>query len=106
MQAEFKATSAPALDKPKDLAGILTSLGENSVFFIDEIHRLKPVVEEMLYIAMEDNEIDWVIGQGPAARDHSYSDPPFYLDWSYYQGRAGCRAAVQPFRNLISDEFL
>ncbi|WP_319561250.1 Holliday junction branch migration DNA helicase RuvB [Marispirochaeta sp.] len=79
MQAEFKATSAPALDKPKDLAGILTSLTENSVFFIDEIHRLKPVVEEMLYIAMEDNEIDWVIGQGPAARTIRIQIPHFTL---------------------------
>ena len=79
MKAEFKATSAPALDKPKDLAGILTSLTENSVFFIDEIHRLKPVVEEMLYIAMEDNEIDWVIGQGPAARTIRIQIPHFTL---------------------------
>lgn len=79
MQTEFKATSAPALDKPKDLAGILTSLTENSVFFIDEIHRLKPVVEEMLYIAMEDNEIDWVIGQGPAARTIRIQIPHFTL---------------------------
>ncbi len=65
---EFKATSAPALDKPKDLAGILTTITETSVFFIDEIHRLKPAIEEMLYTAMEDFEIDWVIGQGPSAR--------------------------------------
>ncbi len=79
MGAEFKATSAPALDKPKDLAGILTSLPENAVFFIDEIHRLKPVVEEMLYIAMEDNEIDWVIGQGPAARTIRIQLPKFTL---------------------------
>ncbi|WP_162505101.1 AAA family ATPase, partial [Treponema endosymbiont of Eucomonympha sp.] len=62
--AEFKVTSAPALDKPKDLAGILSTLSENAVFFIDEIHRLKPALEEMLYIAMEDYELDWVIGQG------------------------------------------
>ena len=79
MKAEFKATSAPALDKPKDLAGILTSLPENAVFFIDEIHRLKPVVEEMLYIAMEDNEIDWIIGQGPAARTIRIQLPKFTL---------------------------
>lgn len=65
---EFKATSAPALDKPKDLAGILTTITESTAFFIDEIHRLKPAIEEMLYTAMEDYEIDWVIGQGPSAR--------------------------------------
>ena len=62
---ECKITGAPALDKPKDLAGILTTLSERSVFFIDEIHRLKPAIEEMLYIAMEDYELDWIIGQGP-----------------------------------------
>lgn len=65
---ECKVTGAPALDKPKDLAGILTALSERSVFFVDEIHRLKPAIEEMLYIAMEDYELDWVIGQGPSAR--------------------------------------
>ena len=62
--ADFKVTSAPALDKPKDLAGILSTITERTVFFIDEIHRLKPAIEEMLYIAMEDYELDWVIGQG------------------------------------------
>ncbi len=79
MGAEFKVTSAPALDKPKDLAGILTTLGESSVFFIDEIHRLKPAIEEMLYIAMEDYEIDWIIGQGPSARTIRIPIPPFTL---------------------------
>jgi holliday junction DNA helicase RuvB len=76
---DFKPTSAPALDKPKDLAGILTTLRERSVFFIDEIHRLKPAIEEMLYIAMEDFELDWVIGQGPAARTVRIPVPPFTL---------------------------
>jgi holliday junction DNA helicase RuvB len=76
---DFKPTSAPALDKPKDLAGILTTLKERSVFFIDEIHRLKPAIEEMLYIAMEDFELDWVIGQGPAARTVRIPVPPFTL---------------------------
>ncbi|HET7839042.1 MAG TPA: Holliday junction branch migration DNA helicase RuvB [Rectinemataceae bacterium] len=76
---DFKPTSAPALEKPKDLAGILTTLGERTVFFIDEIHRLKPALEEMLYIAMEDFELDWVIGQGPAARTVRVPLPPFTL---------------------------
>ena len=76
---EFKPTSAPALDKPKDLAGVLTTLRERSVLFIDEIHRLKPAIEEMLYIAMEDYELDWVIGQGPAARTVRVPVPPFTL---------------------------
>jgi len=79
MESDFKVTSAPALDKPKDLAGILTTIQENGVFFIDEIHRLKPVIEEMLYIAMEDFEIDWIIGQGPSARTVRIPVPPFTL---------------------------
>ena len=79
MHSEIRMTSAPALDKPKDLAGILTNVAENSVFFIDEIHRLKPALEEMLYIAMEDFEIDWVIGQGPAARTMRVPLPHFTL---------------------------
>lgn len=79
MHSEIRMTSAPALDKPKDLAGILTNLNEGTVFFIDEIHRLKPAIEEMLYIAMEDYEIDWVIGQGPAARTMRIPLPKFTL---------------------------
>ena len=77
--AQFRATSAPALEKPGDLAAILTSIGERNIFFIDEIHRLKPVVEEMLYSAMEDFEIDVVIGQGPGARTIKIPLPPFTL---------------------------
>ena len=79
MHTEIRMTSAPALDKPKDLAGILTNVTENSIFFIDEIHRLKPALEEMLYIAMEDYEIDWVIGQGPSARTMRVPLPKFTL---------------------------
>ena len=77
--ADFKVTSAPALDKPKDLAGILSTITPNTVFFIDEIHRLKPAIEEMLYIAMEDFELDWVIGQGAAARTVRIPIPHFTL---------------------------
>ena len=79
LAVQFKATSAPALDKPKDLAGILTTIPEASVFFIDEIHRLKPAIEEMLYTAMEDFQIDWVIGQGPSARTLRIPIAPFTL---------------------------
>ncbi|MDR2509336.1 MAG: Holliday junction branch migration DNA helicase RuvB [Spirochaetaceae bacterium] len=79
MGVDFIETSAPALDKPKDLVGILTNLKEKSVFFIDEIHRLKPAIEEMLYIAMEDFELDWIIGQGPAARTIRMPVPSFTL---------------------------
>lgn len=77
--ADFKVTSAPALDKPKDLAGILSTITERTVFFIDEIHRLKPAIEEMLYIAMEDYELDWIIGQGAAARTVRIPLPKFTL---------------------------
>ncbi|NLM01344.1 MAG: Holliday junction branch migration DNA helicase RuvB [Treponema sp.] len=77
--AEFKVTSAPALEKPKDLAGILSTISERTVFFIDEIHRLKPAIEEMLYIAMEDYELDWIIGQGAAARTVRIPLPKFTL---------------------------
>ncbi len=76
---DWKPTSAPALDKPKDLAGILTTLKERAVLFIDEIHRLKPAIEEMLYIAMEDFELDWIIGQGPSARTVRIPLPRFTL---------------------------
>ena len=76
---QFRATSAPALEKPGDLAAILTSIGERNIFFIDEIHRLRPVVEEMPYSAMEDFEIDVVIGQGPGARTIKIPLPPFTL---------------------------
>jgi len=79
MGVDFKVTSAPAMDKPKDLAGLLTTLNERSIFFIDEIHRLKPAIEEMLYIAMEDYELDWIIGQGPSARTIRIPVPPFTL---------------------------
>lgn len=77
--ADFKVTSAPALDKPKDLAGILSTITPRTVFFIDEIHRLKPAIEEMLYIAMEDFSLDWVIGQGAAARTVRIPIPHFTL---------------------------
>lgn len=76
---DCKITSAPALDKPKDLAGILSTITPRTVFFIDEIHRLKPAIEEMLYIAMEDFELDWIIGQGAAARTVRIPIPPFTL---------------------------
>ena len=71
----LKITSGPVLDKPGDLAGVLTSLEENDVLFIDEIHRLKPVVEEYLYSAMEDYRIDIMIDQGPGARSGMLTSP-------------------------------
>lgn len=75
----FKITSGPVLDKPGDLAGILTSLDENDVLFIDEIHRLSPIVEEYLYSAMEDYRIDIMIDKGPGARSVQLTLSPFTL---------------------------
>lgn len=75
----FKLTSGPVLDKPGDLAGILTSLEPNDVLFIDEIHRLSPVVEEYLYSAMEDYRIDIMIDKGPSARSIQIDINPFTL---------------------------
>lgn len=75
----IKITSGPVLDKPGDLAGILTSLDENDVLFIDEIHRLSPVVEEYLYSAMEDYRIDIMIDKGPGARSVQLNLSPFTL---------------------------
>jgi Holliday junction DNA helicase RuvB len=79
MKVGFKITSGPVLDKPGDLAGILTSLEENDVLFIDEIHRLSPIVEEYLYSAMEDFRIDIVIDKGPGARSIQLNLSPFTL---------------------------
>ena len=79
MGAEVKTTSGPALDKPANIAGLLTNLNEGDVLFIDEIHRLSPVVEEYLYSAMEDYAIDILIDSGPSARSVRIALPPFTL---------------------------
>ncbi|HIC85318.1 MAG TPA: Holliday junction branch migration DNA helicase RuvB [Desulfobacterales bacterium] len=76
---EIKSTSGPVIDKPGDLAAILTSLQPRDVLFIDEIHRLNHVVEEILYPAMEDYKLDIIIGQGPSARTMKIPLPPFTL---------------------------
>ena len=68
MGVQLKSVTAPVLDKPKDLAGLLTNMQPSGILFIDEVHRLKPQLEEMLYIAMEDFKIDWILGQGISAR--------------------------------------
>jgi Holliday junction DNA helicase RuvB len=75
----LRQTSGPVLEKPKDLAAILTNLERNDVLFIDEIHRLSPVVEEILYPALEDYQIDIMIGEGPAARSIKLELQPFTL---------------------------
>jgi Holliday junction DNA helicase RuvB len=76
---DMKVTSGPVLDKPGDLAGLLTNLGERDVLFIDEIHRLSPVIEEYLYSAMEDFRIDIMIDKGPSARSVQLNLNPFTL---------------------------
>ena len=75
----LRQTSGPVLEKPKDLAALLTNLEKNDVLFIDEIHRLNPVVEEILYPALEDYQIDIMIGEGPAARSIKLDLQPFTL---------------------------
>lgn len=79
MEVDIKTTSGPVLDKPGDLAGLLTNLEENDILFIDEIHRMSPVIEEYLYSAMEDFRIDLVIDTGPNARTVQIELNPFTL---------------------------
>jgi Holliday junction DNA helicase RuvB len=79
LKTNIKVTSGPVLDKPGDLAGLLTNLGERDVLFIDEIHRLSPVIEEYLYSAMEDYKIDIMIESGPNARSVQINLEPFTL---------------------------
>lgn len=79
MGVSIRTTSGPVLEKPGDLAALLTNLEENDILFIDEIHRLSPIVEEILYPAMEDYQLDIMIGDGPAARSIKLELPPFTL---------------------------
>ena len=79
MGVNLRQTSGPVLERPGDLAAILTNLEPNDVLFVDEIHRLSPVVEEILYPAMEDFQLDIMIGEGPAARSIKLDLPPFTL---------------------------
>src|SRR5216110_1361086 len=79
MGVNLRQTAGPVLERPGDLAAILTNLEPNDVLFIDEIHRLAPVVEEILYPALEDYQIDIMIGEGPAARSVKLDLPPFTL---------------------------
>src|SRR5690606_22096715 len=79
MGVGLRQTSGPVLEKPGDLAALLTNLDKNDVLFIDEIHRLSPIVEEILYPALEDYQIDIMIGEGPAARSIKLDLQPFTL---------------------------
>src|SRR5215831_2020676 len=76
---QVRATSGPAIEKTGDLLGIVTDLGARDVLFIDEIHRMSPAVEEMLYPALEDFEVDIIVGQGPSARTVKVPVEPFTL---------------------------
>ncbi len=97
----FKTTSGPVLDKPGDLAGILMSLEQNDVLFIDEIHRLHPVVEEYLYSAMEDFRIDILLDKGPGAKSVQLTLPPFTLIGA--TTRSG--SLTRPLRERFSIKF-
>lgn len=101
MGAAIKLTSGPALDKPASIAGLLTNLEEGDVLFIDEIHRLTPVIEEYLYSAMEDYAIDILIDSGPSARSVRLSLPPFTLVGA--TTRKGLLTA--PLRNRFGIDF-
>ncbi|MCV2402970.1 Holliday junction branch migration DNA helicase RuvB [Marinomonas sp. C2222] len=79
METEVKTTSGPVLERAGDLAALLTNLNEGDILFIDEIHRLSPAIEEVLYPAMEDYQLDIMIGEGPAARSIKIELPPFTL---------------------------
>ena len=79
MGVNMRQTSGPVLEKPGDLAALLTNLEPHDVLFVDEIHRLSPVVEEVLYPALEDFQLDIMIGEGPAARSIKLDLPPFTL---------------------------
>jgi Holliday junction DNA helicase RuvB len=97
MSAGFKSTAGPILTKAADLAAILTNLEENDVLFIDEIHRLNPVVEEILYPAMEDFKLDLIIGEGPAARTVCIDLPKFTL--------VGATTRIGLLTNPLRDRF-
>jgi Holliday junction DNA helicase RuvB len=79
LKVNLKQTSGPVLERPGDLAALLTNLEPRDVLFVDEIHRLSPVVEEVLYPALEDSQLDLMIGEGPGARSIKLDLPPFTL---------------------------
>ena len=99
MHAQLKVTSGPVLDKPGDLAGLLTNLNPGDVLFIDEIHRLSPLVEEYLYSAMEDYKIDIVLDKGPSARSIQIELAPFTFDRRDDAQRPADIAAAGPVRH-------
>jgi Holliday junction DNA helicase RuvB len=104
--ATLRMTSGPVLEKPGDLAGLLTNLSEGDVLFIDEIHRLNTVVEEYLYSAMEDYRIDIMIDSGPNARSIQISLKSLYLNWrNHSYGFADCPHAGEIWYQLHLDYY-
>ena len=99
MGVDIKVTSGPVIERPGDLAAILTNLQEHDVLFIDEIHRLSHVVEEILYPAMEDYQMDILIGQGPSRPDDEAGDTALYTGRRDNPGRASDLPAARPVRN-------
>jgi Holliday junction DNA helicase RuvB len=101
MNANFRVTSGPSIEKPGDLASILTNLTDGDVLFIDEIHRLRRVVEEILYSAMEDYKLDIVIGKGPAARSVRLDLPHFTIIGATTQ----TGSLARPLRDRFGHQF-
>ena len=102
----IKSTSGPVIERPGDLAAILTNLEPRDVLFIDEIHRLPHIVEEILYPAMEDFQLDIIIGQGPSARTVKLDLPRFTLVGATTTGRAPLLAAQGPVRRYFPSGIL
>ncbi len=106
MNAPIKMTAGPVIEKAGDLAALLTNLDENDVLFIDEIHRLHPAIEEILYPAMEDYELDLVIGQGPSARSVKFRSAPFHPHRRDDTPGADYRAPARTLRHQLPPRFL
>ena len=99
MGVQIKTTSGPAIERPGDMVAILTKLEDNSILFIDEVHRLSRVVEEVLYGGMEDFRVSWVIDKGLKARSMNLTIRPFHADRRDDTVRDGQRAAAGPLRS-------
>ena len=99
MGVTLRKTSGPAIEKPKDLAALLTNLGENDILFIDEIHRMNRAIEEILYPAMEDKQLDIIIGQGPAATSICLELKNFTLIGRHDAVRTALLTAARPVRH-------
>ena len=106
LNVPIKTSAGPLLERKGDLTAILTSLEAKEVFFLDEIHRLQPAVEEVLYPAMEDFRVDLVIGQGPGARIHPFHLNHFTLDRRHHPRRTDHRATSFSLRHRAPPRFL